>query len=292
MRIIRKLKNKQGASAILGLLFFFICFFVAAVVMSAASVNISRARAQKEEQQAYLAINAADALIRKEFTKIINFNAEEVVVTHDCHICANEYDAPVIGQDVDTNVNYDDETGLNLETQIVGVSEQVVSCAVKNMVADLAENVYYTKTRSVWTTTPFDVTAWSHDFTVEAEGMKDVHVHVTADSNYCFYFEMSVDTKIAVAHTSTLKVKASVTNSTNSVTVENQCPEVIDAYGTTQKGHPVAGQFTIDADGNSHPVFRDYSSNIISYKTVIVWNNFTTTKGELFTGEGTTTTHA
>lgn len=66
----KKLKSNTGASILLALAFFLMCFFVASVVMASASVNASRAMAQKEEQRSYFAIQSAEDLIKGMFTQI------------------------------------------------------------------------------------------------------------------------------------------------------------------------------------------------------------------------------
>ena len=69
-RFTKKLKSKTGASMLLALAFFLMCFFVASVVMASASVNASRALAQKEEQRSYFAIQSAEDLIKGMFNEI------------------------------------------------------------------------------------------------------------------------------------------------------------------------------------------------------------------------------
>lgn len=69
-RFTKKLKSNTGASMLLALAFFLMCFFVASVVMASASVNASRALAQKEEQRSYFAIQSAEDLIKGMFKEI------------------------------------------------------------------------------------------------------------------------------------------------------------------------------------------------------------------------------
>lgn len=66
----KKLKSNVGASMLLALAFFLMCFFVASVVMASASVNASRAMAQKEEQRSYFAIQSAQNMIKDMFKEI------------------------------------------------------------------------------------------------------------------------------------------------------------------------------------------------------------------------------
>lgn len=73
-RFTKKLKSNTGASILLALMFFLVCFFVASVVMASASVNASRALAQKEEQRSYFAIQSAENLIKDMFGQINGAN--------------------------------------------------------------------------------------------------------------------------------------------------------------------------------------------------------------------------
>ena len=73
----KKLKSNTGASILLALAFFLMCFFVASVVMASASVNASRAMAQKEEQRSFFAIQSAQNLIKDMFGEINGANRSE-----------------------------------------------------------------------------------------------------------------------------------------------------------------------------------------------------------------------
>ncbi len=73
-RFTKKLKSNTGASILLALAFFLMCFFVASVVMASASVNASRALAQKEEQRSFFAIQSAQNLIKDMFGQINGAN--------------------------------------------------------------------------------------------------------------------------------------------------------------------------------------------------------------------------
>ncbi len=77
----KKLKSKTGASMLLALAFFLMCFFVASVVMASASVNASRAMAQKEEQRSYFAIQSAQNLIKDMFKEINGKNLTDNALT-------------------------------------------------------------------------------------------------------------------------------------------------------------------------------------------------------------------
>ncbi len=66
----KKIKSKTGASILLGLAFFLMCFFVASVIMASASVNASRAAAQKEEQRSFFAIQSTQNLIKEMLGEI------------------------------------------------------------------------------------------------------------------------------------------------------------------------------------------------------------------------------
>ena len=271
MRIFRKLKNKRGASAILGLMFFFICFFVCSVVISAASVNITRARAQIEEQQAFLAINAADALLRQEFSKIESYSASEIITKHDCHIDPNEYSYQLDGVKVKNLL--DEETG----------TEVLQDCVVKDIAENLGKQAFFSKTEVDYSAEEdvdeLDPTTWKYEFVISANGMKDVHVSMTTDASCNLYAEMTVPSKYAVEFTSTLKIKAI------SKTEEKTVTSTTD-YCTHQVSR------TRDVDGVILVEYVDtnFYNKITTKTTTIKWDKFETVKGHLITGDATTTT--
>lgn len=73
----KKLKSNTGASILLALAFFLVCFFVASIIMASASVNSSRALAQKEEQRSFFAIQSTQALIKDMFGEINGKNSSD-----------------------------------------------------------------------------------------------------------------------------------------------------------------------------------------------------------------------
>lgn len=73
----KKLKSNKGASILLALAFFLMCFFVASVIMASASVNASRALAQKEEQRSFFAIQSTQNMIKDMFGEINGKNSTD-----------------------------------------------------------------------------------------------------------------------------------------------------------------------------------------------------------------------
>ncbi|MCI2000465.1 MAG: hypothetical protein LKJ75_06940 [Clostridia bacterium] len=64
-----KLKNENGASIIIALVFFLICASVGASILAAAKANSSRLVLQKKTEQAYLTVRSAAMLIADTLTK-------------------------------------------------------------------------------------------------------------------------------------------------------------------------------------------------------------------------------
>lgn len=60
----RKLHSQRGASFLIAMLFFLVCAFVGAVILSSATTNVQKVRERWEDQQAYYAVSSAARLLR------------------------------------------------------------------------------------------------------------------------------------------------------------------------------------------------------------------------------------
>ena len=65
MKVInKKLNNKKGASILLALMLFFVCFMVASVILSSATANADKIRGREDIQKEYLSVSSAANLLR------------------------------------------------------------------------------------------------------------------------------------------------------------------------------------------------------------------------------------
>ena len=70
--IRRKLNSQRGASMLMALLLMLVGIMVSAVIISAATSAAVNKRSEKEQQQAYLAVNSAAELVRDDFQSPIH----------------------------------------------------------------------------------------------------------------------------------------------------------------------------------------------------------------------------
>ena len=84
MQVIRrKLNSQKGASMLMALLLMLVGIMVSAVIISAATSAAVNKRSEKEQQQAYLAVNSAAKLVRDDFQSLTGrYKDVTTTVTH------------------------------------------------------------------------------------------------------------------------------------------------------------------------------------------------------------------
>lgn len=82
--IRRKLNSQRGASMLMALLLMLVGIMVSAVIISAATTSAAvNKRSEKEQQQAYLAVNSAAELVRDDFQSLTGrYKDVTTTVTH------------------------------------------------------------------------------------------------------------------------------------------------------------------------------------------------------------------
>ena len=81
--IRRKLNSQRGASMLMALLLMLVGIMVSAVIISAATSAAVNKRSEKEQQQAYLAVNSAAELVRDDFQSLTGrYKDVTTTVTH------------------------------------------------------------------------------------------------------------------------------------------------------------------------------------------------------------------
>lgn len=166
--VFRKLNSRRGASILLALVFFLISAMVGAVILTAASANVEKVRGRSEEQQAYLSIRSAAALLR-DAMKDAKYTGTESKIIYAC-AKATDYTFPDHDQHADT---YPDPT-LVLDT--AATDKDRLQAELGKMVdAVFRSTLRYTTPR------PLDSAALKSSFTVTAEGMDPVYVQLKMD---------------------------------------------------------------------------------------------------------------
>ena len=67
MKILKKIKSNRGASILLAMMLFFVCFMVASVILSSATANIDKIMNRGSNQKEYLYVSSAAKLLRDIF---------------------------------------------------------------------------------------------------------------------------------------------------------------------------------------------------------------------------------
>ncbi|MBR3290206.1 MAG: hypothetical protein IKI63_05475 [Clostridia bacterium] len=199
----------------LGLMFFLLCFFVSAVLLASAAVNVSRASMQRREQQAYLSINAAAGLLQGEMAKLQGFAATETLVTHKCHICNAEYDYEIGG------LTLKDETKPSMLLEPLNdMMRQLFLSRTKThyeVLTDIDKLQAWENARS------FDVSEWVKEFDILSDDMPTVHVRLTADSVYNIFAELSVVSDLSASFSMTMELVANCSVNPDNRDLPNAC---------------------------------------------------------------------
>ena len=211
----KKLNSKTGASIMLGLMFFMLCFFISAVLLASAAINVSRASMQRKEQQAYLSINAAANLLQGEIAKCTGFTATETLVTHNCHICNAEYDYEITG----LTLKDEAKPTLLLDPLNEMLAKLFLSQTKTNyeVLTDLDKEQAWEDARS------FDISEWAMEFDVLSEDMPTVHVRLTADPAYNLFAELSVVSDESASFSMTMEMVATYSATPNNGNLQNAC---------------------------------------------------------------------
>ena len=173
-RLSQKLHSKRGASILLALMFFLICGFVGAVVLGSAVTNAEKLQGRKEDQQAYYAVSSAARLIRDALDGASCVGVEEQTIYQCVGGAAKDgVWTPALHSDLHPPLT------LSL------APEREDSLA--KLLRTAAEQVFQSKNRY---TAPTPFLGWSRDFTITAENLPEVDVHMTMGEEYTCVFTL------------------------------------------------------------------------------------------------------
>jgi hypothetical protein len=161
-----KLKNQKGASILLALMLFFICFMVASVILSSATANGDKLRQRESNQKEYLSISSAANLLRDVFGRL-NYTGWETNTVYQCQ-----------GEHLEIRPEkHSDKAELCQEmTYNAGVEARIR--------ADLEDMVYEAFTSHTQYVTPESVDpVLTKEFVISGEGMEDVKVSMTLNTD-------------------------------------------------------------------------------------------------------------
>lgn len=188
----QKLHSQRGASILLALMFFLICGFVGAVVLGSAVTNAEKVQGRTEEQQAYYAVSSAALLIRDALDGASCVGVEEQTIYQCVGGAAKDgVWAPGLHSDLHPPLTF------------------ALAPAREDSLAKLlqtgAERVFQSK-KQYTAATPFS--GWSREFTITAENLPEVKVHLDIDRDYTCVF--TLETKEGGSYPMTLTCRAKV----------------------------------------------------------------------------------
>lgn len=252
----KKLHSQKGASILLALMLFLVCFMVASVILSAATGNADKLRQREDNQKEFLSVSSA-AYLLKDVLGNVEYTGWEKREVSLCHV--KEVPQTEWCDNVDSKC---DEM-----TFAPGVEARLRK--------DLEQMVYH----AFWTHTQFvtPVTAQGKklekDFVVSGEGMEDVKVEMKLDK----------DTYVL---TCSLTLNNSTTKS-NEMTVVFKPIKDVPLHGTPkkeisdEKDHHSIEVTVENEDGttSTETVQKEYDIEVYTIETVVTYDGGTVTKG-------------
>lgn len=236
-QLTQKLHSRRGASILLALLFFLVCGFVGSVVLGSAVANAEKLQGRQADQQTYYAVSSAARLIRTALDGASCQGVEQKTI----YQCAAEsfpgahsdlYPAPTL-----TLPTGDDRLGKLLRAA--------------------AESVF--KSQLAYTAPPA-FTPWQTDFTVTAQDLPMVQVHMAMDESYTAVFTLQTETG-GYAMTLTCPATALSTEATRG----DSCTHTLTTVDE-ETGEPSTTAYTFD--------FTEYTRT-----TTVTWATGSITKG-------------
>ncbi len=191
--INKKLKSEKGASILLALMLFLVCFMVASVILSSATANADKLHQREDNQREYLSVSSAATLLRDVLGGI-------------------EY----TGWENNKVFYYQDESAINLGTQedIPEKCEAMVYTEEKEarMRAELERAIYQAfSSHTKWYTKVPVADVLTKEFVISGEGMEEIKVVLSLDTKtYYVTCELTQNDSSGTNNAMTVLFKAAV----------------------------------------------------------------------------------
>ncbi len=256
MEIIKKIKNNKGASILLALMLFFVCFMVASVILSSATANADKIRQRDSNQKEFLSVSSAANLLRKIYGEI-EYTGWETNTVYECQ-----------GELLSIRpAKHSDTAEICTEmTYVAGVKARIR--------ADLEDMVYAAFTSHTQYLPPASVAdVLTREFVVSGTGMEDVKVKMALDTDsYLLTCSLTLNDSTETNNAMTVVFKAGV-----NAPDKDSADKVIQSDADT---HEVYTQIEEDDGTISWEwVTKTYDITYYTINTQITYDGGTVTKG-------------
>lgn len=257
MKSLRKKINSQnGASVLLALMLFLVCFMVSAVILSAATANVDKMRQRESMQREYLAVSSAAQLLQE----IIGGVAYDGWETNTVYQCFGELASIRPAKHTDkaeicTEMAYDAGVEARLREQVAALVYAAFTAHTQYLPpAAVAENL-------------------TREAVISGEGMEDVQVKMSLNTNtYTLTCVLTLKDRTDDDNAMTVTFKASVNAPDQSL-----AEEVVHANADTD--HEVLTQ--VEDDYGMHWVWipQSYDITVYTIRTKVTYDAGTVSKG-------------
>lgn len=194
MNIYKKLNSNKGASILLALMLFFVCFMVASVILSSSTANIDKIRQRDENQKEYLSVSSAANLLRNIFGGV-EYKGWETNTVYECFGELLQI-RPAKHSDIAeicTEMDYQAGVEARLRAELQGM-------------------VYEAFTSHTQYVTPKIVSAViTREFVIKGSGMEDVKLKMSLDRDtYLLTCSLTLNDSTDVNNAMTVTFKAGV----------------------------------------------------------------------------------
>lgn len=255
MKIYKKINSNKGASILLALMLFFVCFMVASVILSSATANIDKIRQRDENQKEYLSVGSAANLLRNIFGGV-EYKGWETNTVYECfgELLQIRPERHSDIAELCTEMNYDKGVEARLRAELQGM-------------------VYEAFTSHTQYVTPKPVSAViTKEFVIKGTGMKDVKLKMSLDrDSYLLTCSLTLNDSTDVNNAMTVTFKAGV-NAQNKDSADVLIKPDVDSHEV---------QIEIDDDGIRSKVWvpKTYDVTVYTINTRIAYDAGTVSKG-------------
>ncbi len=259
MKIFKnKLKNQNGASILLALMLFFVCFMVASVILSSATANGDKLRQRESNQKDYFAVSSAANLLRDIFGGLV-FTGKETNTVYECQGEHLEIRPP----------KHSDKPEICEEMTYTAGVEARIRADLEDMVHEaFTSHTQYMKPESV-------DPVLTKEFVISGDGMEAVKVSMALNTDtYLLTCSLTINDSTEDNNAMTVVFKASVNAPSKELAVVD-----VDKDADTHEVYTLVEEE--DGTISWEWIPKTYDITVYTINTIIAYNEVTVVKGVL-----------